>query len=194
MQSGPSGLLKSDVTRRLAATRQNQPTLSIIARPQRSTVDPRLPILLYIRKLLRLGLPVRNDQPRDPLDFPATSPLPQSLSPSGHSDVDPHENSRATPALPATRSTFIAPTVFTTRPNHLRAGRAPPPSADVPYAQGKERNAAAGAPKKDDDIVPDEFLDPPSPHPDSQEPTAAVKFDTGEHGSNRSCFVSRWFR
>ncbi|KAG2343592.1 WD40 repeat-like protein [Suillus weaverae] len=187
---GPAPGPQSDATRRSAVTRRNLPTLPVIARPQRSlpAVDPRQPIFLHIRKLLRLGLPVRNDQPRDPLDFPATLPLPQNLSPSGHSDADPRENSRAIPTLPTTRSSFTVPTVFTTRPNHLRAGRAPPPFADVPYAQAKERNAAAGAPKKDDNIVPDEYLDPPSPHPDSQEPAAAVQPNTGEHGSDRSCF------
>jgi hypothetical protein len=42
-----------------------------------------------------------------------------------------------------------------------------------------QRNAAAGAPKKDEDIVPDEYLDPPSPIPDSQQPAAAVQTSTG---------------
>src|SRR5437879_1471526 len=32
-------------------------------------------------------------------------------------------------------------------------------------------NAAAGAPKKHDDLVPDEHFDPPSPNLDSQQPT-----------------------
>lgn len=140
-----------NASRRSAATRRNLPTLPVSASPQRSL--PRQPIFLHIRKLLRLSLPVRNDQPRDPLDFPATLPLPQRLSPSGHSNVDPRENSQAIPS--------VLPT----------ASRAPPPRADVSYAKGKERNAAAGPPKKDNDIVPD---DPPSPHSDSQEPTAAV--------------------
>lgn len=51
-----------------------------------------------------------------------------------------------------------------------------------------QRNAAAGASKKDEDIVPDEDLDPPSPNPDSQQSAAAVQPATGEHGGNRSCF------
>jgi hypothetical protein len=106
-----SSSLQSDATRRSVATRRNPPTLPVIARPQRSfpAVDQQQPIFLHIRRLLRLGLPVRNDQPRDPLDvrftilfnftvnsvalqFPATLPLPQNLSPSGHSDINPHEN------------------------------------------------------------------------------------------------------
>ncbi|KIK42623.1 hypothetical protein CY34DRAFT_804684 [Suillus luteus UH-Slu-Lm8-n1] len=77
---------------------------------------------------------------------------------------------------------------------------------DVPPAQAKEvrsvhflisckisfmksqRNAAAGAPKKDEDIVPDEYLDPPSPNPNSQQQTTAVQSASGEHGGDRSCF------
>ncbi|KAG2753554.1 hypothetical protein P692DRAFT_201784997 [Suillus brevipes Sb2] len=51
----------------------------------------------------------------------------------------------------------------------------------------RHRNAAAGAPKKDEDIVPDEYFDPPSPNPDSQQAAVAVPA-TGEHGGERSCF------
>jgi hypothetical protein len=51
-----------------------------------------------------------------------------------------------------------------------------------------QRNATAGAPKKDEDTVPDEYLDPPSPNPDSQQPAAVVQPATGEHGGDRSCF------
>jgi hypothetical protein len=50
-----------------------------------------------------------------------------------------------------------------------------------------QRNAAAGAPKKDEDIVPDEYFDPPSPNPDSQQAAVAVPA-TGEHGGEWSCF------
>ncbi|KAG1830398.1 hypothetical protein EV424DRAFT_291694 [Suillus variegatus] len=91
MKSGPGDLLKSDATHRLAATRRNPSTLPVIARPPRSlpAVDLRQPILLRIRKLLRLGLPVQNGQPLDPLDFPATLPLPPNL---WHSSVDSREN------------------------------------------------------------------------------------------------------
>lgn len=68
--SHPSPSLQSDATHRLAATRRNPSTLPVIARPPRSlpAVDLRQPILLRIRKLLRLGLPVQNGQPLDPLD------------------------------------------------------------------------------------------------------------------------------
>ncbi|KAG2741416.1 hypothetical protein P692DRAFT_201796506 [Suillus brevipes Sb2] len=37
------------------------------------------------------------------------------------------------------------------------------------------------------DIVPDEYFDPPSSNPDSQQAAAAVPA-TGEHGGDRSCF------
>jgi hypothetical protein len=51
-----------------------------------------------------------------------------------------------------------------------------------------QRNAAAGAPGKDEGIVPDEYFDPPSPNSHSQQPPAAVQPVTGEHGGDRSCF------
>jgi hypothetical protein len=47
-----------------------------------------------------------------------------------------------------------------------------------------QRNAAAGAPKKYDDLVPDEYFD--SSNPDSQQPSGATRIDSGEHG--RLCF------
>jgi hypothetical protein len=43
-------------------------------------------------------------------------------------------------------------------------------------------------PKKDEDIVPDEYLDPPSPNPDLQQQATAVQPASGEHGGDRSCF------
>ncbi|KAG1845035.1 hypothetical protein C8R48DRAFT_780040 [Suillus tomentosus] len=187
----PSPSLQSDATHRLAATHRNPSTLPVIARPPRSlpAVDLRQPILLRIRKLLHLGLPVQNGQPLDPLDFPATLPLPPNL---WHSSVDSRvsENSRVTPALPTTRSSFAA----STHPNPLRAARSPPSVINVPHAQAKESHGLiaaqcrGGCSQKDNNIVPDEYLDPPSPHPDSQESTTAVQSNTGEHGGDRSCF------
>ncbi|KAG2738888.1 hypothetical protein P692DRAFT_201811835 [Suillus brevipes Sb2] len=57
------------------------------------------------------------------------------------------------------------------------------------------RNAAAGAPKKDEDIVPDEYLDPPSPNPDLQQQATAVQPASGEHGGDRSLsFSVLWTR
>ncbi|KAG1805532.1 uncharacterized protein BJ212DRAFT_1391321, partial [Suillus subaureus] len=64
--------------------------------------------------------------------------------------------------------------------------------SDVPLAQGKERNAAADAPRKDDQCIPDEdrVSLPPSPNPDSRQLTTAgqTNANTGEHGSSRLCF------
>ncbi|KAG1848893.1 hypothetical protein F4604DRAFT_1935181 [Suillus subluteus] len=107
--------------------------------------------------------PVRNDQLRDPLDS-----QPRSI----------------------TRSSPSPPTSFTSRIHQLsswwpvRGGHAQSRNVDVPLAQAKERVLR----KKDEDIVPDEYLDPPSPDPDSQQPAAAVQTSTGEHGGERSCF------
>ncbi|KAG2754808.1 hypothetical protein P692DRAFT_201801423 [Suillus brevipes Sb2] len=98
------------------------------------------------------------------------------------------ENSRS---LPTTRLSATPPTKFAARIPHpsswwpVRGGHAQPRIADVPLAQAKERNAAAGAPKKDEDIVPDEYLDPPSPNPNSQQQPTAVQPATGEHGGDR---------
>ncbi|KAG2055111.1 WD40 repeat-like protein [Suillus hirtellus] len=53
------------------------------------TIDPQQPTFLhYIRKLLPFSRtdvlrPIRNHEPHDPLDFPATLPLPPNYSPSG---------------------------------------------------------------------------------------------------------------
>lgn len=82
MKSDPGDLLKFDAAHRLAATRRNPSTLPVIVRPPRSlpAVDLRQPILLRIRirKLLRLGLPVQNGQPLDPLDFLLRCLYPQT--------------------------------------------------------------------------------------------------------------------
>jgi hypothetical protein len=47
-----------------------------------------------------------------------------------------------------------------------------------------QRNAAAGAPKTYDDLVPDEYFD--SSNPDSQQHSTSTQIDSGEHG--RLCF------
>ncbi|KAG2748711.1 hypothetical protein P692DRAFT_201789822 [Suillus brevipes Sb2] len=151
------------------------------------TVEPQQPMFFRLGSFLRFSprtnavRPGRNVQSRDPLDFSATSPLPRPLSghtsTQGRSDMNPGENSRQPATTPS------SPSPFTASIRHTQ-----PRIVDVPLAQAKERNAAAGAPKKDEDIVPDEYLDPPSPKPDSQQPAAAVQPATGEHGGDRSCF------
>ncbi|KAG1777101.1 hypothetical protein EV702DRAFT_1197763 [Suillus placidus] len=64
-----------------------------------------------------------------------------------------------------------------------------PPVVDVSFAQGKERNAAAGPKDTDDDLIRDEdYHGPPTPDPNlQQQQLVAVQVDTGEHGGGRSC-------
>lgn len=83
-------LLQSDATRR-AAVRRNPGTLPAISfTPRRprplSTTDQQHPIYLRLTKLFHLSSrtnavpPVQDNQPRGPLDFPATLPLPSNPS------------------------------------------------------------------------------------------------------------------
>ncbi|KAG1873743.1 hypothetical protein DFJ58DRAFT_759967 [Suillus subalutaceus] len=184
------------------ATRRNPIQSPIFPRPQRDfpTIYPQEHTFLrYLRKMLPSRMtPVRTDQPRDPLDFPATLPLPHSTSPSGqatshaHSDMNP-QNARH---ISAPKSSATAPTTFKTRPHHLstwwpaRATHASPPIVDVPLAPGKLRYATAGAPTFDEDLIRDEDYvpsTPPSPHPNSQRPSTGVQVTAGQHGSGRLC-------
>ncbi|KAG2336712.1 hypothetical protein BDR05DRAFT_1005641 [Suillus weaverae] len=191
-------LLNSDATRPPAGRRRPSiPAIPMVPRPL-PTVEPQQPMFLRLSKLLRFSPrtnAVRNDQPHDPLDFSATLPLPHPFSgrtsTQGLSNMNPSKNSQL---LQTTRSSAAPPTTFAGRIHYLsswwpvRGGHARPRIIDVPLAQAKERNVAAGAPKKDEDIVPDEYLDPPSPNPDSQQPAGAVETSTGEHGGDQSCF------
>jgi hypothetical protein len=114
--------------------------------------------------------------------------------------------SRRTPASPTNIAPSAAPVSFRTRLSTwwpIHATHSAPPIVDVPLAQGLsvcsdvfshyygvsylnlQRKATAGAPKKDDDLVPDEYFD--SSNPDSQQPTAAAPVDSGEHGRLCSC-------
>ncbi|OAX39092.1 hypothetical protein K503DRAFT_865683 [Rhizopogon vinicolor AM-OR11-026] len=100
------------------------------------TRDPQQHVfLLHLRKFFRSSFPmeavapVLHEHHRDRLDIPATSRLHPIHSPSeaatqGRSYVGPREN-------------------------HILA-----PIVDVPHAQGKQRNAAAGAPKQHDEDQP----------------------------------------
>ncbi|KAG0703879.1 hypothetical protein DFH29DRAFT_914519 [Suillus ampliporus] len=208
-------LLQSDATRR--AVRHN-PAARIIShapRPPRrlpTTHQQQSAFIRYLHKLLPSSSrtiavpPVRNDQPRDPLDacllylfpsqlthhissqFPATSALPPNHFPSaqaltqGHSHMHPRENPcPSTPPIilsSATASNAGLHHLFTWWP--VRAGHTPPPIVNVPLAWGQSRYAAAGAPTRDEDLIRDEDV-PPPPDPNSQPPSA------GEHGSDRLC-------
>ncbi|KAG2118379.1 hypothetical protein DEU56DRAFT_144911 [Suillus clintonianus] len=108
-----------------------------------------------------------------------------------------------TPVPPTALPPAAAPTTFKAHVRHLftwRPDHAAPPVVDVPFAKGKERNAAADAPGRDEDLVPDEYFDdfPQDPNstqrPNTQEPNtpqrqqpAATLVDTGEHVGGKSC-------
>ncbi|KAG1876506.1 hypothetical protein DFJ58DRAFT_178492 [Suillus subalutaceus] len=75
--------------------------------------------------------------------------------------------------------------LFTRPPHH-----ATPPVANVPFAQGLQRYAAAGAPGSDHSFIRDEdYHGPPTPDPNlqQQQQPVAVQVDPGEHGGGRSC-------
>ncbi|KAG1877389.1 hypothetical protein F4604DRAFT_618841 [Suillus subluteus] len=161
------------------------------------TIDPQQPTFFrYLRKLLPSSSrtdairPIRNNERRGPLDFPATSPLPPNRFPSAQATTQ----SRSARLPPSSQSSTATPTTVKSRIRHLLVGL---PIIDVPLAQGKERNAAAGAPAKDDDDDDDDDLirdedyvsPPPSPTPGSQPQSAArpINVTSGEHGSGRSC-------
>lgn len=193
-------LLDSNATHRPVRRNPIQPL--IVPRPQRdfSTIYPQeRAFLYYLRKMLPFRMsPVRTDQLRDPLNFPATSPLPHKISPSIratnqlHSDIDSHENARSIPL--GAQSSATAPTTFKTRLHHIltwwpaRVGRALPPIVDVPLAPGRLRYAAADAPTFDEDLIRDEdYIPSTPPHQKSQQPSTGVQVTTGQHGSGRLC-------
>ncbi|KAG2104351.1 uncharacterized protein F5147DRAFT_762103 [Suillus discolor] len=71
--------------------------------------------------------------------------------------------------------------------------RATPPVVEVPFAQGRQRNTAAGAPGSEHSLIRDE--DPLSPDPNAQQhrqqqqqqhqQAVAVHIDPGEHGGGK---------
>ncbi|KAG1859349.1 quinon protein alcohol dehydrogenase-like superfamily [Suillus subalutaceus] len=79
-------LLHSDATRRPPAGHRRPPIFAIpIALRPLPTRDPQQSTFLRLSEFLRFSpranaVPVRHIQPRDPLDVPATLPLPSSLS------------------------------------------------------------------------------------------------------------------
>lgn len=100
--------LNSDATRR--ASRCN-PAIVPVPRTLRPppTIRPKQRLICHLRKILpSRSFSVRKDEPREPLDFPATSPLPRSLSAQaitqGRSDTDSRENSRSIPPSPTIQS------------------------------------------------------------------------------------------
>ncbi|KAG2106989.1 uncharacterized protein F5147DRAFT_218153 [Suillus discolor] len=83
-------LLDSDATRHPV---RRKPAISVIPSVPRLlavTIEPRRPVIIvFLRKLLPsrtdMARPVHANEPRNPLDFPATAPLPRPI-------VNPHDN------------------------------------------------------------------------------------------------------
>ncbi|KAG1771194.1 hypothetical protein EDD22DRAFT_842787 [Suillus occidentalis] len=152
------------------------PVRSPIPQPS-PTSDPH-PFPRFLRKLLPFSSRTNavHTEPRNLLDFPATSPLPRS-------------HISQPPAPPTSQSSAIntSPTLpsclYRLRP--LQKFHASPTVVDVPLAPGKLRIAAAGALGDDDDLIRDEdYVPPPSPNPNSSPGIA----NAGQHGSGRFCF------
>ncbi|KAG2738842.1 YVTN repeat-like/Quino protein amine dehydrogenase [Suillus brevipes Sb2] len=171
-------LLNSDATRR---TVRRKPVIIPVRSPfpqPLPTSDPHA-FPRFLRKLLPFSsrTNVVNTEPRNLLDFPATSPLPRS-------------HISRTPAPPTTQfsaintSPTLTPRLYRLWP--FQANNASPTVVDVALAPGKLRIATAGAPGDDDDLIRDEdyIPPPPSPSPNSH-PWIA---NTGQHGSGRFCF------
>ncbi|KAG2068973.1 WD40 repeat-like protein [Suillus decipiens] len=82
-KSALNSLLNSDATRRPPAGHRRQP-VSVIPRPERPlpTINPRQPVFVRLRQVLHFSPrtnTVPSAQPGNPLDVPATLPLPSSL-------------------------------------------------------------------------------------------------------------------
>ncbi|KAG2073608.1 hypothetical protein BDR04DRAFT_293375 [Suillus decipiens] len=173
-----AGLLNSDATPHPARRKPVIITVTPISRPL-PTRDLHV-FLHFFRKFLPSSSradTVRSDGPRNPLDFPVTSPLPRPLP-------NRDGNSRSTPVPPTTQSTVTSTSPILTGISRLHRPSTWWPfqthhvslaSVDVPLAPAKLRYAAAGAPSNDDGLIRDEDYVPPS-------------CNAGQHGSDRFCF------
>ncbi|OAX31093.1 hypothetical protein K503DRAFT_870772 [Rhizopogon vinicolor AM-OR11-026] len=119
--------------------------------------------------------------------IPATSRQHPIYSPA---EATTQGRPRRTPAPPVVSSALF-PVTFITRLASwwpVYAGHATLSIVDVPLAQGKQRNATAGAPKQqDEELVRDEYCgdDPPLQNPNLPQSTAAAPPKAGDHGSDR---------
>ncbi|KAG1816473.1 uncharacterized protein BJ212DRAFT_1354973 [Suillus subaureus] len=105
---------------------------------------------------------------------PRSTPPPASVAPTTSSPV----------AAATTLRTHLRQ-LFTRPPHH-----ATPPVADVSYAQGLQRYAAAGAPGSEHSLIRDEdYHGPPTPDANlqQQQQLGAVQADRGEHGGRSCC-------
>ncbi|KAG2073610.1 WD40 repeat-like protein [Suillus decipiens] len=174
-----AGLLNFDATPR--PVRRKPVIIPVTPISQPLPIKVPYTFLHFLRKFLPSSSHtdrVCTDEHRNPLDFPATSPLPHPL-------LNRDGNSRSTSA-PTTESSVISPSPTLTRLSHLhrpstwwpfQTDYALPAIIDVPLAPAKLRYATAGAPSNDDGLIRDE--DYVSPPPST---------NAGQHGSGRFCF------
>ncbi|KAG1839363.1 hypothetical protein F4604DRAFT_1994211 [Suillus subluteus] len=143
----------------------------------------------FLRKLLPYSSrtdAVRTDEPHNPLDFPATSPLPCPLTKPDESvilirtRITHHQILRHQYYCNPQIQFISISTWWPFQPDHASSA-----VADVPLALGKLRYATAGAPGDEDDMIRNEdYVSPPSPNPASRPGIV----NTGQHGSGRVCF------
>ncbi|KAG1788488.1 uncharacterized protein HD556DRAFT_1312063 [Suillus plorans] len=108
------------------------------------------------------------DQPRNPLDFPATSPLPHPLR------MTPDKNSRSIPAPPNPLPSALPQSSNPAYIDYRLGGPFTqvlcrrPSSMSLSRRVDWYRYAAAGAPRDDDSLIRDEdyVSPPPSPNPE----------------------------
>ncbi|KAG2054586.1 WD40 repeat-like protein [Suillus hirtellus] len=116
---------------------------------------------------------------RRPQEAPTLAPAPPATSPPV-----------ATTSPPVAAAAATTTTTFKT---HLRQlftlplHHATQPVVDVPFAQGRQRNAAAGAPGSEHSLIRDEDLPSQDPNTQHQHQPAAVQVDPGEHGGGLFC-------
>ncbi|KAG1851010.1 hypothetical protein C8R48DRAFT_764358 [Suillus tomentosus] len=97
------------------------------------------------------------------------------------------------PAPPTTSPPVAVTTTIKTHLRHLFSRsphHATPPVVEVPFAQGRQRNAAAGAPGSEHSLIRDEDPLPQDPNTQQhreQQQAVAVPIDPGEHGGGKFC-------
>ncbi|KAG2122221.1 WD40-repeat-containing domain protein [Suillus clintonianus] len=148
-------LLQSDATRRPTAVRHNlgtSPATSFTPRRQRPppTVDRQQPIYLRLRNLLHFTSgtnavpPDRSNQPRGPLDFPATSPLPPNRSASLQAGTQFDQFEISSPPNPSNGVThFLRQHLSFLIPRHSHG----PPVVEVAAGRKFTRLVAANLPE-----------------------------------------------
>ncbi|OAX30990.1 hypothetical protein K503DRAFT_806488 [Rhizopogon vinicolor AM-OR11-026] len=157
-------------------------------------IPQELTLLRHIHKILppfRLNAVSRDSHPRDHLDISATSHLPPSLS---------HVQNLISTRINAYHSILFHPFVCRQYPSTQPTNSSWWPTLtdnamsliiNVSLTQGKEHNAAAGAPKGNSGYRRDEGFDShplsPTRNPNSQQPSIAANTYSGEHRNGLLC-------